>query len=115
MTKFKRLWLILGILIFLSPLGLFLPEWMATETPWGEWSPEKLEELVGFLPEGVRKLSDFWKPFFSNYSLGAGQTGSYLSSGFRYMLSALLGAVLVTGVSFLVAKIVISKRERKRE
>lgn len=114
MRTYRKLWLIMGILIILSPLGLFLPEWAKTGTPWGEWTPEELEELIGFLPRGLKEFSKLWKPFFSDYSPGVHKTGSYFSSGFRYMLSALLGAGLTVGASFILAKIILRKGERKK-
>ena len=47
------------VLIILAPLGLF-----AFGETFGEWAPVELKEKLGFVPQGLEKLSDTWRlPF----------------------------------------------------
>ena len=62
MTKFqKKLWIGVIVLALLTPLGTLLPEKFKAAEAWGEWGTDKLEKLLGYVPEGLRKLANFWK------------------------------------------------------
>ena len=53
MRTTRKLWIGLGALIVLSPLGLILPARFGAGTAWGEWSAEELRKLVGYVPKGM--------------------------------------------------------------
>ena len=60
MTRFqKKLWIGLFIMALLTPLGVLLPEKFKAEEAWGEWGAEKLEKVLGYVPEGLKKLGRF--------------------------------------------------------
>ncbi|MGD0919371.1 MAG: hypothetical protein ABSB22_23255 [Thermodesulfobacteriota bacterium] len=52
----KRLWIGLFILALLTPLGVILPEKFNAGDAWGEWGPETLEKLLGYVPDGLKRL-----------------------------------------------------------
>ena len=66
----KALWIGIGILALLTPLGIILPRLLNSGAAWGEWGPEELSKLVGFVPEGIRRLGGLWKAPFSGYAVG---------------------------------------------
>jgi len=99
--QYKKLWLGLIVLILLSPLGL-----IATGTAFGEWSTEELIAEVGFIPQGLERMADFWSHApMSDYAV-PGLEGSFVSSAGGYIISAVVGIALVVGVFALFSKIV---------
>lgn len=102
-----RLWILLGILVLLSPLGLILPEHFKAGSAWGEWGSDEIKELVGYVPAGLKKLSGLWNAPIPDYAFqGWGGKGlSHLS--FAYIFSGILGAALIALVVWLMGKIFI--------
>jgi cobalt/nickel transport system permease protein len=92
----RVLWLMMAVLAMLTPIGL-----LAGGTAWGEWAPEELESLgLGFIPQGLQQLSNTWASPIPDYEVpGIGPVPGYI-------LSAVLGIVLVAGVIFLVGRLV---------
>ena len=89
MTKFhKKLWIGLLVMALLTPLGILLPQRFNAEGAWGEWGIDKLEKLLGFVPEGLKKLTHIWKAPIPGYNFGSEgasrtlQVISYIASGF---------------------------------
>lgn len=98
---FRKLWIALGVLVILSPLGL-----IATGTAFGEWGAEQLKEEVGYVPAGLAKFADLWQhvllPDYSVPALGSSTAGSVLG----YIFSAVIGVALITAVFTFFSKIV---------
>ena len=61
---YRRYGLILLGMVLLTPLGL-----LARGSAWGEWGTEELEQLLGFVPQGVEKASGWWQALLPDYSL----------------------------------------------
>lgn len=105
MTAFqKKLWIGLAVMALISPIGIILPALFNAGDAWGEWSAEKLKELIGFVPAGLEKLADFWKAPMADYNPG-GEGASMIVQAFWYVASGLLGILLVAGVVFLLARL----------
>lgn len=99
--NYRNLWLALGALIILSPLGL-----IASGTAFGEWEVDQLEEKVGFIPVGLARMTDLWTHApLADYSI-AGFDVSFIQSAAGYILSALIGVVLVSGIMLIFSKMV---------
>jgi hypothetical protein len=99
--KYRKLWLALGAFILLSPLGL-----IATGTAFGEWGLDQLPEKVGFVPAGLAKFADLWRHApLPDYGV-PGLDANFMQSAGGYILSALVGAVLVIAIVSLFSKIV---------
>ena len=96
----KKLWIGLIVLALLSPLGLLLPRLFNAEEAWGEWGPETLRKLLGYVPERLRQTADIWKAPFAGYS-PAPDHPSLLFQVAGYILSALLGLVLILFVIYM--------------
>ncbi len=92
----KVLWIVLAVLVVLSPIGLLAPG-----TAWGEWGAEELTELgLGFVPAGLEKLSAIWGAPIPDYDIPA--LGNINLS---YLLSAILGVVITVIVVWLFASL----------
>jgi hypothetical protein len=99
--KYRNLWLVLGVFIILSPLGL-----IATGTAFGEWGVDQLEEEAGFIPAGLAKMSNLWNHApLPEYGI-AGFDATLLQSAAGYILSALVGVVLIVAIMSIFSKIV---------
>ncbi|MEO1928249.1 MAG: PDGLE domain-containing protein [Nautiliaceae bacterium] len=89
----KKLFILLGVLIALLPLGLL------TDAPaWGEWDSEYFKKVLGYIPQGIERLGDkfSFKVLFPDYSL----PGS--SDIIGYYLSAIVGALLIFVIYYLI-------------
>jgi cobalt/nickel transport system permease protein len=97
-----KLWLALGVLLVLTPLGI-----VAVGTAWGEWSPADFGP--GRVPHGLERLSSIWTAPFARYS------ASFIrSASLGYFVSAMLGVGLIIVLSLLVYRASApSRRQRK--
>lgn len=92
--KTRILWVGLAILMLLVPLGLLAPG-----TAWGEWGGEELRELgLGFIPHGLERLGGIWPAPIPDYEVPG------LNANLGYILSAVVGIVLVSLVTWLVSR-----------
>jgi len=99
--NYRNLWLALGALIILSPLGL-----IASGTAFGEWGVDQLEEEVGFIPAGLERMAALWTHApLADYGI-AGFNASFIQAAAGYILSALVGVALVAGIIAIFSKIV---------
>ncbi|MCE5311682.1 MAG: PDGLE domain-containing protein [Nitrospiraceae bacterium] len=109
MTKFqKRLVTGLVVMALLTPLGIVLPMIAGSEDAWGEWGSETLQKLLGYLPEGFKKIADLWKAPLPDYNMG-GDGAGIGTQVVSYIVSGLLGIILVVLVIFVIMKFVVKK------
>ncbi len=107
MTGFrKKLWMGLFVLALLAPLGVIIPERFNAGGAWGEWSPGELKKLIGYMPEGLKRLADLWKAPFRDYSFG-GEGASAAVRIVSYIGSGLVGMLAVGLVIYLIARIIV--------
>lgn len=101
----RMLWIGIFALCVLAPLGL-----LASGTAWGEWGSEQLKSMLGYIPEGLEKLEQYWNALFADY----GFPGSHGPAGtvFGYIASALIGVGVVTLITFIIGKLLSSKNEK---
>ena len=88
----------LGFMVMLTPLGL-LPEGDA----WGEWSKESFNSMIGFIPQGLKKFSEIWSAPFPDYTI------SPMGDIFGYMLSAVIGILLIFTLLYIFGKVASKK------
>mgnify|MGYP001070820974 CR=1 FL=1 len=111
MKTITKLWIGLGILILLSPLGLILPAKFDAGSAWGEWGTEELEQLLGYVPAGLARLADIWRSLLPDYALpGQESAPLHVLSG-SYILSAVVGVVVVVGLIFLLGKFLVKSEQ----
>ena len=97
-SKIKPLYVIIGILILFTPLGL-----LANGTAWGEWGTEEIKNFIGFVPKGMDDGFNF-KALIPDYNLGNVQ--EYLG----YIISALLGVIIILIIFKILSKININTK-----
>lgn len=104
-----KLWIGILILMGLSPLGLWLPERFKAGDAWGEWGVDKLRQLVGYVPEGLEKLSSLWSAPIPDYAFNSWKEKGLPQLSFAYILSAGVGIIAVILLVWLIGKILIKK------
>ncbi|MCJ7545549.1 MAG: PDGLE domain-containing protein [Deltaproteobacteria bacterium] len=103
------MWIGLGVLILLSPLGLLLPEHFKAGAAWGEWGIDEIKKLAGYFPKGLEKLAPLWNAPLSDYAF-KGWEGKGLSHlSLAYVISAVVGIAVTVGASLLVGKLLAKK------
>ena len=106
MTKFqKKLWIGLLVIALFTPLGILLPEKFNARDAWGEWGTDKLEKLLGFVPEGLKKLTDLWKAPIPDYSFG-GEGASKSLRVVSYLASGFLGIGVCALIAFIISRFI---------
>jgi len=108
MSNMKKMWTGIGIFILLTPLGLLVPKWLGVRGAWGEWDSEEIEKIVGYVPEGMKRLAQIWKAPLPDYTL-PGQNKGLVFESFGYMISAVIGIALTAGVMYVIAKFLIRR------
>jgi cobalt/nickel transport protein len=107
MTRFqKKIWIGLGIMALLTPLGIYLPEKFNAGDAWGEWGPEAIEKLLGYVPEGLKKLADFWRAPVPDYNFG-GETAAMSAQVISYIISGFIGIAAGVILIYLISKFLI--------
>ena len=97
----KKLFIFLGILILLVPLGLL------TDAPaWGEWDSSYFEKVLGIMPKGIEKIesSIHIKHLLPDYSLPGA------NSVVGYYVSAIIGASLIFTLYYIIYLLIKRKR-----
>ena len=107
----RKLWWGLVFLVLISPVGLILPEIFKSGPAWGEWRLEEVEKMLGFLPEGIKKFSNFWSAPAHDYNLKNWEGQGLAKSSLGYILSAGLGVGATVLATLLLGKI-LSKKNR---
>ncbi|MDD5565648.1 MAG: cobalamin biosynthesis protein [Candidatus Omnitrophica bacterium] len=110
-----KLWFGLVILILLSPLGLFLPEYFKAGDAWGEWGSDSLKELVGYVPQGLDKLSSLWSAPIPDYAFKGWEEKGLAHLSIAYIASAVLGIAVVAIVVLFLGTLVVKSRESRYE
>ena len=108
MKTITKLWIGLGILIILSPLGIILPQYFKAGSAWGEWGSDEMQKLVGYTPQGLKKLSDLWNAPMPDYAFKGWEEKGLQYLSFAYIASAIAGIAIiilaVLGIGKLLAR-----------
>lgn len=93
----KPLWVVVVMLIILTPLGL-----IAGGAPWGEWTAKEFSKLIGYVPAGMDALSGRWSGLVPGY--GASASGG-MKPVLYYMFSAAIGSAAVVFAIYLWGRV----------
>lgn len=104
-----KLWISLGLLALISPLGLYLPQKFQAGDAWGEWDNETLKNFVGYVPQGLKKLSALWHPPLPDYTLNGWSEKGLSHLSLTYILSALVGIALCVILAFVLGRVLRKK------
>jgi hypothetical protein len=100
--RYRRLWLGLGVLLLLTPLGIILPERLGAAGGWGEWSAQELRTKLGQVPRQLERLEGLWNAVFPDYTI-KGMTKPWQTK-LAYFLTGLLGAGVVVVLCLALGK-----------
>lgn len=101
MSTTKKLWIGLAVLALLTPLGLYIPEHFKAGAAWGEWGVEEIQEMLGYVPEGLNRLADMWKAPLPDYGIEG------LPASLVYILSAVIGVAATAFLVWLLGKALV--------
>ena len=111
MKTVTKFWIALGCLAALSPLGLILPDRFKAGSAWGEWGADEMEKLVGYVPQGLKRLSEVWNAPMPDYALKGWEEKGLAHLSFAYILSAIVGIALIVLIVWLLGKLLVKKSE----
>jgi cobalt/nickel transport protein len=111
MTTIKKLWIGIGILAILSPLGLIMPTLFGAGSAWGEWGLEEIKKLMGFIPEGMQKFAELWKSPMHDYTV-PGQKPGLVHESLGYILTAVIGIAVTAGLAYVIARFLERKNKQ---
>ncbi|MFH0877261.1 MAG: PDGLE domain-containing protein, partial [Candidatus Omnitrophota bacterium] len=78
---------------------------------WGEWGTKRIQELIGYVPQGLQKLSGLWSAPIPDYAFkGWEEKGlGYLS--LAYIVSAVIGIIVTVATVWLIARLLVRKEK----
>ena len=108
MTTVRKLWIAIGVLALLSPLGVLIPKWLGAGGAWGEWGTEEIRTITGYIPSGMKRLADRWKAPLPDYAL-PGQGNGLLGESLGYVLAGIIGIAFTAGAMYILTKLLKRK------
>ena len=106
MSTITKMWLGLAVLALISPIGIILPDKFKAGSAWGEWGPEEIEKMMGFVPQGMKKLAELWKAPLPDYSFQGWEEKGLAMNSFAYIIAAIVGIAIIAGIIMLLGKMV---------
>ena len=113
LSTIQRLWIAIGILAVLTPLGLLIPKWLGAGGAWGEWGADEIETIIGYIPPGMKRLADRWKAPLPGYAL-PGQNSGLLGASLGYVLTGIIGVAITAGAMYFLVKLLTRKKGNDR-
>ncbi len=108
-----KLWIGIGMLLLLSPLGLILPAYFKAGDAWGEWGTDSIKGLAGYIPQGLAGLSSLWRAPMPDYAIKGWEDKGLARMSLGYIASAMLGIALVAAAALLLGRLLTRKGGRK--
>jgi len=106
----KKLWIGLIVLAFLSPLGIILPEKFKAEDAWGEWGVDTLQQLLGYVPTGLKKYAEIWQAPIPDYNFW-GEGAAMGQQIIAYIISGILGILMTVTIVYLLSMVIFQSEE----
>jgi hypothetical protein len=103
MKIINKLWIGLGVLIVLSPLGLILPDRFKAGSAWGEWGADEM------VPQGLKKLSELWNSPMPDYAFKGWEEKGLQYLSVAYIVSAIVGIGIIILVVMGIGKLLTRK------
>lgn len=97
----RPMWVFLGALVLLAPIGL-----IASGTSWGEWGKKEISGLIGYVPAGMERVNGWaggWTAVMPRYTVPWARGG--FESAVFYVISAAFGSLCVVLLIFLWGKL----------
>ena len=111
--NYRKLWVGLGLLILISPVGLLLPELAKAGGAWGEWGGNDLRSRLGYVPKKLEALQGFWKAILHDYSIAGLQKP--WQAKIAYLVCGAIGASVIVAICLALGKwLSISENSEER-
>lgn len=94
----------------LSPLGVILPQKLNSRGAWGEWDAETLQRMLGYVPEGLRRMTNLWSAPIAGYNFGDEQAALFFKV-VSYIISGIVGLVIVAAVMVVISRLVLKNEK----
>lgn len=107
----RKLWIALGVLAVLTPLGLYLPYVFKGGSAWGEWGIDEVERMLGYAPQGMKRLANLWKAPLPDYALPGQENAPLTRLALSYILSAVAGIAACGGGAWIIARWLAGKKK----
>jgi cobalt/nickel transport protein len=111
MKKYYKYWVAILIFALLSPLGLIIPDHFQAGSAWGEWGADEMFNLIGYVPQGLKKISVLWNAPLPDYSFQGWEERGLAQLSYAYIISALLGITIIFIIFSLAEKFFIQKAD----
>ena len=108
MSTVRKMWIGIGILALLSPLGLLIPKWFGAGGAWGEWGTDEIRTITGYIPAGMKRLAGRWKAPMPDYAL-SGRSNGLLGDTLGYVLAGVIGIAFAAGAMYILTKLLTRK------
>jgi hypothetical protein len=109
-STLKKMWIGLAVLALLSPVGLILPDKMKAGAAWGEWGADEIEKMLGYVPQGMKKIAELWQAPMPDYAFkGWDKLGLGMQS-LAYIISAVIGIAVIVAIVMLLGKLTTKDR-----
>ncbi len=115
LSTINKMWLGLAVLAILSPVGLILPDRFKAGAAWGEWGPDEIEKMLGYVPQGMKKLAELWQAPMPDYAFKGWDSLGLGMQSIAYVVSAALGIAIIVGVTMLLGKLLITEQQELNE
>lgn len=112
MKTLAKIWIFIGILAILSPLGIWLPEHFNSKAAWGEWDVGEVSKASGYRPAGMDNIAGFWKAPFPDYNFEGWEDKTLPYFGLAYIISAAAGILSAAVIILLLGKFLSAKGPR---
>jgi cobalt/nickel transport protein len=113
LSTVQRLWIAIGILALLSPLGVLIPKWIGAGGAWGEWGTDEIRTITGYIPAGMKHLAERWKAPLPDYAM-PGQDNGLIGQSLEYIFTGIVGIAFTAGVMYILTKLLIRKKGNDR-
>ena len=107
----KKMWIGLIVLALLSPVGIILPDKFKAGSAWGEWGPDEIGKMVGYVPQGMKEVADLWAAPMPDYSFKGWEDKGLSMQSVAYVASAGVGVGIIGLLAFLFGKLAAKKEE----
>ena len=101
----NKMWIGLAVLALISPIGIILPDKFKAGSAWGEWGPEEIEKMLGYVPQGLKKLSELWNAPMPDYAFKGWDSMGLSMLSLAYIASAIIGIAVIAAVIMLLGKV----------
>ncbi|MCG6553809.1 MAG: hypothetical protein L7F77_15910 [Candidatus Magnetominusculus sp. LBB02] len=106
----RTLWIGLAIMAFLVPLGIVVPQVFGSGGAWGEWDAATLGQMLGFLPDGLRRYAGMWNAPFGDYDIVMVR-----SRPLSYLAAGVIGGAIVGAAVYILSKFLSKPVARPQE